>query len=122
MGDGVRFHRSRVAPVSRSRHTHKEKPGSVPPQSRPDDPLTSSTTNLTPQQRHALKLLADAGLRGMPEALLLMNDVSPTITAALIASGLAKAATESIRAADRKIDVPRVAITEAGRVALTARN
>jgi hypothetical protein len=100
----------------------KEKPGSVSPQSRPDDPLTSSMNNLTHQQRHALKLLADAGPRGMPEALLLMNDISPTITAALMASGLAKAATESIRAGDRKIDVPRVAITEAGRAASTARN
>jgi hypothetical protein len=120
VGDGVRFHRSRVAPVSRFRHTHKRETGVGA--AAIIDPLTSSMTNLTPQQRHALKLLADAGLRGMPEALLLMNDVSPTITAALIASGLAKAATESIRAGDCKIEVPRVAITEAGRVALTARN
>jgi hypothetical protein len=46
------------------------------------------------------------------------NGVSADITAGLVDSGSAKAVTNSVRVGDRKIDVRRVTVTEAGRAAL----
>ena len=65
-------------------------------------------------QRRALEMLADAGLRGCTGATLLAQGFSPDMLAGLVRDGYATAAVESMRMRGRKIKVARMRITIAG--------
>jgi hypothetical protein len=70
------------------------------------------------QRRRALELL-DASRDGCTEAILLAHGFPINVLADLIRAGLATATTERVMAGERKVEVARWRITEAGRRALT---
>ena len=67
--------------------------------------------------RRALEVLAKSA-DGCTTSILLAHGFPSTVVADLITMGLATAKSERVRAGQRTIDVTRVRITEAGRVAL----
>jgi hypothetical protein len=73
---------------------------------------------LIAEQRRALKILADAGLRGCTGATLLAYGFSIDMLAELVREGFATAHRETMWAGRRKIRVARVRITDAGRRSL----
>jgi hypothetical protein len=73
---------------------------------------------VSPDQRRALQLLADAGLSGCTESIMLAHGFKIELLAGLVRDGLVIAEPERVRAGGRSIEVVRVLITEAGRRAL----
>jgi hypothetical protein len=72
------------------------------------------------EQRGALEILLDAGLRGCTAATLLAHGFRFNMLADLVRDGLASAVPERVRAGGKEIVVARVRITDAGRNALAA--
>jgi hypothetical protein len=77
--------------------------------------------HLGAEQRRALKMLADAGLRGCTGATLLDHGFNMDVIADLVLKGFATANQETMRVSRRKIQVARVRITNAGRSAIEGR-
>ena len=69
------------------------------------------------QRRRALELL-EASIDGCTEAIMLAHGISVELMVELVRAGLAMAKAERVVAAGRTIEVARVRITEAGRLAL----
>ena len=59
-------------------------------------------------------MIADAGPRGAPQAMLLVQ-FRLEVVIDLIVAGLALVRTEVIQADDRKVEMPRVRVTDTGR-------
>jgi hypothetical protein len=70
--------------------------------------------------RRALEVLAKSA-DGCSTSIMLAHGFASSVVAELIATGLATVKSEHIRAGQRTVDVTRVRITEAGRVALGRR-
>jgi hypothetical protein len=68
--------------------------------------------------RRALKLLADAGIGGCTEALLLANGVTVEQMVELVRAGLATATPQRVKAGRERMEVATLRITDAGRRAL----
>jgi hypothetical protein len=68
-------------------------------------------------QRQALRLLAGSPL-GATEAIMLAHGFTTEILTVLVRDGLATATPETVHAGKRPIEVVRVRITDAGRLAL----
>jgi hypothetical protein len=68
-------------------------------------------------QRRALRLLAGSPL-GVTEAIMLAHGFTTEMLTVLVRDGLATAAPETVHAGRRPIEVVRVRITDAGRLAL----
>jgi hypothetical protein len=73
---------------------------------------------LSEQERHLLEMLDHAGLRGIPEALVLARGFDIELLSNLVRDGLATIATETVRADNHSLAVANVSITEAGQQAL----
>ncbi len=73
---------------------------------------------LSRTHRRALKVLANAGPRGVTEALMLAHGFTADMLAGLVLVGLATAEPETNKACGRTIEVVRIRITAAGRDAL----
>ena len=73
---------------------------------------------LDPGHRRALELLAEFA-DGCTEAILLAHGFSAELIDELIGVGFAAAKTESLPAGRRQLEITRIRITIAGRVALT---
>ena len=71
--------------------------------------------HLGAEQRRALEMLADAGLRGCTGATLLDHGFNMDVIADLVLKGFATANQETMRVGGRKIQVARVRIMDAGR-------
>ena len=80
--------------------------------------MSSSNSALSAEERRALDSLARFPT-GCTTAILLAHGFNSTLIAELIATGLATAKSENMRAGQRTVDVTRVRITDAGRAALT---
>jgi hypothetical protein len=80
--------------------------------------VSVARVHLGREQRRALEVLADAGLRGCTGATLLGHGFNIDMIADLVKDGLATAHRETMRMGRRKIQVARVRITDAGRRAL----
>jgi hypothetical protein len=90
-----------------------ERPVALPPAQ------GKGSETLTPEQRRALKVLADAGQRGSTLLVLLMaHDFAADLLSGLVLDGLATKSTESPSAGGRTIQVIIFRITDAGREAL----
>jgi hypothetical protein len=76
---------------------------------------------VSPDQRRALQLLADAGLSGCTESIMLAHGFKLAMLAELVSNCWAIAEPERVRAGGRSIEVVSVLITEAGRRALAQR-
>ena len=74
------------------------------------------------EQRRALEMLADAGLRGCTGATLVGHGFDIDMIADLVKDGLATAHRETMRIGRRKIPVARMRITDAGRRAIEGPN
>jgi hypothetical protein len=72
------------------------------------------------RRRHALALLADAGVGGVTEALMLANGVTVETTVELVRDGLATFAPQRVKAGRKRMEVAVLRIAEAGRRALGA--
>ena len=72
-------------------------------------------------QRLALNLLADAGPHGCTGAALLAHGFKIDILAELVHDGLAIAHRQPLKAGELQIEVARIRITDAGRMALEGR-
>jgi hypothetical protein len=70
-----------------------------------------------PRQRRALRLLAGSPL-GVTEAIMLAHGFTIDLLVDLVHEGLATATPETVHAGKRAIEVVRVRITDAGRLAL----
>ncbi len=81
-------------------------------------PQLPQERHLGGEQRQALEMLADAGLRGCTGATLLGNGFRIGMLADLVCDGLASGHRETMRVGGRKIKVARIRITDAGRRAL----
>jgi hypothetical protein len=79
--------------------------------------MSSSNSALSAEERRALVMLAGSA-NGCTTSLLLAHGFSSSVVAELITAGLATAKTGRMRAGQRTVDVTRVRITHAGRVAL----
>jgi hypothetical protein len=73
-----------------------------------------AVARLTAEQRRALAMIADTGLNGATEAILIANGFTVDLLAGLIRNDLATATPQRMRAGDKMIEVARVRITEAG--------
>ena len=71
--------------------------------------------HLGAEQRRALEMLADAGLRGCTGADLFAHGFNMDVIADLVLMGFATANQETMRVGGRKIQVARVRIMDAGR-------
>jgi hypothetical protein len=80
--------------------------------------LVLAGVHLGAEQRRALEMLADAGLRGCTGADLLAHGFNMDVIADLVLKGFATANQETMRVGGRKIQVARVRIMNAGRRAL----
>ena len=79
-------------------------------------------SHLGREQRRALEMLADAGLRGCTGATLVGHGFDIDMIADLVKDGLATAHRETMRMGRRKIQVARIRITDAGRMAIEGPN
>ena len=77
--------------------------------------MAPRTRHLGGEQRRALEILADAGLRGCTGATLLGQGFHIDMTTDLVKDGLAAAHRETMGVGSRKIRVARIRITDAGR-------
>jgi hypothetical protein len=75
---------------------------------------------LSVEQRRALEILADAGIDGVTEMILLAHGFTRAALAVLVRKRLAKARRKTVMAGRKAIDVYHVRITTAGRRALEA--
>jgi len=73
---------------------------------------------LSAEQRRALRLLSDAGPRGIAETLWAAHELSGELLFGLALAGLATIAGETLRTSGSPIEVVLVRITDAGRQAL----
>jgi hypothetical protein len=73
---------------------------------------------LEPDQRRALAMIADTGMNGATEAIMIANGFTVDLLAGLVPAGLATATPQRMRAGDLMIEVTRGRITDAGRRAL----
>ena len=73
---------------------------------------------ITTEQRCALKMLAEASLRGCAEAVLRVYGFDRAMLAELVNAGLARQVPERVRAGGRSPDIARLRITPAGREAI----
>jgi hypothetical protein len=69
---------------------------------------------ISPNQRRALKVLADASTHGCSEAVLWAQGFDAAMLAELINAGLVSRMPQRVRAGGRLVDVPRLRITKAG--------
>jgi hypothetical protein len=83
--------------------------------SRPRGPARPGNRVAKPTRRRALELLADCGIGGCTDAVLLANGETIETMVELVRAGLATAAPHRIRAGRDTIEVAVVRITEAGR-------
>jgi hypothetical protein len=75
-----------------------------------------TSPRLTPQRRRALEILADAGINGATDTILLAYGITRVMLALLVRKGLlARARRETAMAGGKPIEVYRVRITTAGR-------
>jgi len=89
------------------------------PESTPDKkPPAPSTRRLSVEGRRALEMLATSGPTGATEAILLAHGFPAALLAGLTRNGLATGAICTVRAGARVIQVRRLNITNAGRLAL----
>ena len=72
---------------------------------------------MTREQRQALKMLADSQ-RGVTEAVLATRGLAGELLAGLVRDKLASVASETMWADGQSVEVVRVQITDAGRMAL----
>jgi hypothetical protein len=70
------------------------------------------------ERRRALAMIADAGPRGQPHALLLANGFSRQLLAAMVRDRQAVAVTIVVRSGGKTVPVTHMKITAAGRKAL----
>jgi hypothetical protein len=80
-------------------------------------PVTRRRERLSAQRNHSLQLLASSH-SGMPETLLFAHGVTPHMLARILRSKLATIQRETIKSADQTIEIGRIMITDAGRLAL----
>jgi TolB-like protein len=73
---------------------------------------------LSAKQRHALEILATAGLEGCTGAALFARGFTIDMLADLVRDGLATARRETLKVGKRKVTVARVWIADAGQRAL----
>jgi len=87
-------------------------------------PAAARARHPKPDRRRALELLADAGVAGSTEALLLANGVTIEQMVELVRAGLATATPQRVKAGRERMEVAVLRITEAGRRVLmgTARS
>jgi hypothetical protein len=78
----------------------------------------SAPKKLAAEQRRALKMLADASMRGCAEAVLRVYGFEAATLAELVNSGLASRLPEQVQAVARSVEVARLWITPAGREAI----
>jgi hypothetical protein len=76
------------------------------------------TPGLTVEQRRALALIADSGMNGATEAILIANGFTVDLLADRVRAGLAIATPQRVRAGDQMIELTRLRITDAGRRAV----
>jgi hypothetical protein len=76
--------------------------------------------SLTAEQRRALAKLANAGLDGASQTVLMAHGFCASMIVGLVNHELATVRHEKVRAGSRLIDVSKVRITAAGRKALFA--
>ena len=76
--------------------------------------------SLTAEQRRALIMLAAARQNGVPRKLLSAHGLSAALIRALVNRGLATTTRENVRAGDKLVEIGKVWITDAGRVAFAA--
>jgi hypothetical protein len=77
------------------------------------------TLDLTADQRRALGMIADAGPAGSPEAVMALH-FGVDLLAGLVCARLVSVRPERMRAGGRSVEVVRMRLTEAGRLALTS--
>jgi hypothetical protein len=77
----------------------------------------TSKPRLGPERRSALGILADAP-HGLTEAILLAHGFTTELLASLVRDGLATVRRESVNAGERRVEVTRIRITDAGRKAI----
>jgi hypothetical protein len=97
-----------LAGCRRTDHAH----GSWPRRAAGD---AAGPMKVSPDQKRALQLLADAGLNGCTESIMLAHGFTIGMQAGLVRNGWATAEPERVRAGGRSIKVVRVLITAAGR-------
>ena len=73
---------------------------------------------LSADQRRALEILADAGTRGNTLDMLIANGFPAEMLAELVRDGLAMMQGETVKVDERKIEIIRVMITDAGQRAI----
>jgi hypothetical protein len=73
---------------------------------------------LSAEQRRVLRLLSDAGPRGIAETLWAAHELNGEFLIGLVLEGLATIAGETVRAGGSAVEVVLVRITDAGRQAL----
>jgi hypothetical protein len=73
------------------------------------------------EQRQALETLADAGPRGSTLDMLIANGFPAEVLADLVRDGLAMMQGETVRVDERRMEIVRVMITEAGQSAIEGR-
>jgi hypothetical protein len=76
--------------------------------------------SLTAEQRRALIMLAAAGENGVPRRLLSAHGLDAALIRGLVNRGLATTTRENVGADDKLVEIGKVWITDAGRVALAA--
>jgi hypothetical protein len=79
--------------------------------------VTPQKLRLGPERRSALGILADAP-HGLTEAMLMAHGITTELLASLVRHGLATVQRESVKAGERRVEVPRIGITNAGRKAI----
>jgi hypothetical protein len=70
---------------------------------------------LSPDQRRALGMLADAGQNGCTDAFMMANGFTVALLVELLHHGHASITPERVRAERKMIEVVRLRITDAGR-------
>ena len=89
------------------------------PESTPDKkPPAPSTRRLSVEGRRALEMLATSGPSGATEAILMAHGFPAALLAGLARHGLVAESIGTVRAGARVIQVRRLSITNAGRLAL----
>jgi hypothetical protein len=76
--------------------------------------------SLTGEERRAIIMLAAAGQNGVYRRLLSAHGLNAAMIRGLVNRGLATTTREDVRAGDKLVEIGKVWITDAGRVALAA--
>jgi hypothetical protein len=80
--------------------------------------LAASRSRLSPERRHALKLLANSANLGVAETTMTAYRCSAAMLAGMVCDGFIAVVIDTVRAGDRTIKVRRLRITDAGRNAI----